>query len=190
MIGLLQRVNWVDICVLILLIRITYISSRIGVGKQILPLVLLVLILSVLLYNYGVIASFFVDRYAFRPALSLFLCYVLMTVIFFVIYHFTSRVTGFCFAPGEIVPGGIEKIGGTLLGLIRSTVVIGIILIGFLLTPVKFVEDSVRNSFLGSFYVSANIRIYATVANLALKSRKISHREELSKLFSKKGGPL
>ena len=69
--GFFARVNWVDIVALILLIRVSYVSSRIGVGRQILPFVFLGLILTVSLYNYQVVASFFIDRYGFLSSLLL-----------------------------------------------------------------------------------------------------------------------
>lgn len=186
MAGLLAKFNWVDIVALILLVRITYISSRIGVGKQILPLILLVLILSISLYNYRGIAGFFIGQYGFPPAICNFFSYFLMTLIFSMVYYIAARLTGFCLMPGDIEPGGIEKVGGTLLGFGRSVFVIGMVLIGLLLVPIKFIERSIKESHMGHFYISTNLRIYATVANLILKGEKASHREELTKLFSRK----
>lgn len=187
MTGLFHRVNWVDIIALILLIRITYVSSRIGVGKQILPLVLLGFILTVSLHNYGVIASFFVERYAFPASVCRFFSYFFITVIFSVGYHMISHLTGFRLLSGEMEPGRIEKVGGTVLGIVRSGLIIGMILIGALLLPVRFVENSVKKSFLGPFYINANLRIYTTVANLAFKGAEASYREYREELFSKKG---
>jgi hypothetical protein len=183
--GLLQRVNWVDILTLILLARITYISSRIGVGKQILPLILLGFILTVSLYNYRIIGWFFIDRYEFGKDLSLFFSYFVVTLIFSIIYHVASRIIGFCFFAGEMVPGGIEKIGGMILGFARANFIIGLILIGLLLTPVRFVDKSVKSSYLGSFYVRTNMKMYTLLANSFLK-QKVVYKEEAKELFSKK----
>lgn len=185
MIGLLRWINWIDILALILLIRITYISSRIGVGRQILPLFLLAFILTVCLHNYRIIAWFFVDQYEFKAEPSLFFSYFLMALLFFIFYHFVSRLGGFCFFPGEIVPGGIEKIGGIILGFVRSIFIIGLILIGLLLMPVKVIGDSVKRSNLGVFYINTSVKIYCVIANTVLKSKK-SYNEKLSDLFSKR----
>ena len=183
-IGLFERVNWVDVLTLILLIRITYISSRIGVGKQIPPLILLVLILSVSLYNYRVIAYFFIDKYSFSSSLSVFFSYFLMIVLFLFIYHVTSRVTGFCLSAGQSMPGGLEKVGGIVVGLIRSAFVIGIILIALVLVPVKFVGDSVKKSHLGSFLIRSNVKIYCMTARIIFRDKGISFQEEISDLFA------
>jgi len=184
---ILQKVNWVDILALILLIRITYISSHVGVGKQILPLALLIIILSISLYNYKIIAGFFIDRYAFQASISMFLSYFFIALFFFVIYYLISRFMGLCFLPGEIIPGGVEKIGGIILGLTRSFFILGILLIGLLLTPIKFVENSVKNSHLAIFCVRGNVKIYSIVANMVFKkNNKTTSEEELSQLLENK----
>jgi hypothetical protein len=109
-----------------------------------------------------------------------------MVLLFFTIYHFASRVTGFCFFPGEMVPGGIEKLGGAALGFVRSIFIIGVILIGLVLTPIKFVEASVKNSCLGIFYINTSLRIYGATASLIFRGKKVSHKEKMEELFLKK----
>lgn len=183
---LFNRVNWVDIFALILLLRISYVSSLIGVGKQILPLITLVLILSIILYGYSDIASFFTSRYSFTPSTCEFVSYAVMGCLFFVIYHFVSRISGFFASPGEIAVGGIEKIGGTFLGILRAIIIVGILAIGLLLAPVKFTEDSVKSSYSAPFLISADLRLYVAVANLIPGKEKITYRETLAKLLSEK----
>jgi len=183
---LFNRVNWVDLIALILLLRISYTSSLIGVGKQILPLVTLVLIVSIILHSYSDIASFFVGRYSFAPSTCEFACYVIMGVVFFVIYHFIGRLSGFFIAVGEAASGGVEKAGGALLGILRSIIIVGLVAIGLLLTPVRFVESSVKGSYSASFFISADLRIYVAAANLIFREERISYREALAKLLAQK----
>lgn len=187
MTGLLHRVNWIDIIALILLVRITYVSSRIGVGKQILPVILLIFILTASFHNYGVIASFFAGRYAFSASVCRFLSYFFITIVFSVGYHIISRVAGFRLLSEEMEPGRIEKVGGAALGIVRSGLIIGMLLTGLLLLPVRFAESGVKKSFLGPFYVDVSLRVYTTVANMAFKGAKGSYREDREELFSKKG---
>ena len=90
----------------------------------------------------------------------------------------------------EAEASGIEKIGGTILGVLRSFLIVGLVLIVLLLVPVKFVESSVKNSFLGSFIVSSDVKAYTIVARVGLRSEEISYKEEISELFGKKEGYL
>ena len=187
---LLSRVNWVDIFALILFIKIGYVSSRIGVGKQIFPLILLALMLAISLYNYKTVASFFIDRYSFMPSVCKFFSFSLMALVFSIVYGVVTRITGMFLFSAEAEAGGIEKIGGTIFGILRSFLIVGTILIVFLLVPVKFVESSVKNSFLGSFIVSSDIKAYTMVARVGLRNEEISYKKEISELFGKKEGYL
>jgi len=185
---LLSKLNWVDIFAVILLVRIGYISSYIGVGKQILPLLLLETILLITLYNYANIAAFFAKSYSFTPSTCRFFTFLLMTLAFFAIYHVIMRLTGMFFSSNGDGAVGIEKIGGLVLGVLRSSVLIGIVLINLLLFPFKFVEDSVKNSSTGFFFISANIRAYTHIANLIIKDekKKISYDKTIAQLVSEK----
>ncbi len=183
-----NRVNWVDVFALILLIRISYVSSRIGVGKQILPLIFLALILIVSLYIYRDIAYFFVQRYSFNPATCKFFSYSLTTLIFAVIYHIVMRVTGFLLFRGEAGTGTIERAGGAFLGFVRSVLIIGIVMIAFLLMPIRAMETSVKNSYSGFFFINTNLKVYCYSMSFILRNSgtKIVRQDVLEQLLSKK----
>jgi len=185
---LLSRLNWVDIFVVILLVRIGYISSFIGVGRQILPLFLLETILLITLYNYINIAAFFIKSYSFTPSTCRFFTFLLMTLAFFAIYQVIMRLTGMFFSSNTEGAVGIEKMGGVFLGILRSSVLLGIILINLLLFPFKFTEDSVKNSYTGFFFISANVNVYTSIANLIIKDekKKISYDKTIKALVSEK----
>ncbi|MBL7156916.1 MAG: CvpA family protein [Candidatus Omnitrophica bacterium] len=186
MLAVLNRVNWVDIFALILLLRISYISSRIGVGIQILPLISLVLILAITLYNYAGIATFFVNKLSMASSTCNFFSYLFMALIFAVIYRVVLRSTGMFLAMGEAEAGGIEKVGGAILGILRSNIILGLVMIGLLLIPIKPIEESVKNSYSGLFFVKTNLDIYSFTMNLVLGRDKASTKKTLSQLLSKK----
>lgn len=158
-----NRINWVDLVALILLLRIIYISSRIGVGKQILPLGLLIIILVIILHNYENIAWIFVDRYAFSKTICLFSSYAFMLTAFFVIYHVVSKLVGAL--PDTIPMAPVERIVGVAIGLVRAVLIIGLIFIGFLLVPVESVSKSVKNSYSGQFFISVDLSIFSSISN-------------------------
>lgn len=187
---LLNRVNWVDIFALILLLRISYASSRIGVGKQIPPFILLVLILVVMLHKYADMADFFISRTYFMPSICKFASFSSLGIALFIVYKVVSRVMGCAFLPGENGTGSIEQTGGIIVGLMRGFIIIGMILIGLLLVPVQAVESSVKDSYSGLFFIDANLRVYSTVLDLALKKKDRIYQDKMSELFSKKEGYL
>ena len=187
---LLSRVNWVDVIALILLIKIGYTSSRIGVGRQILPLVLLVLIVTLTLHNYRDIARLLINRYSFSASLCGFIIYFIITGLFFIVYRIVSRITGAIMPAGDMETGGVEMAGGVIIGLARSVIIIGMLMIGLLLTPVKFLEEGVKNSYSGLFFINMNLRIYTSVINalFKLEVEHVSRDSELSQLLSEKEG--
>lgn len=183
---LFHTVNWVDVVALILLIKITYTSSQIGVGRQILPLILLALIFLITVYSYSDIAAFFIERYSFRPSVCRFFTYFFMVLAFGIIYRVISRVTGLCLFHGEAKGGAIEKIGGAFLGLLRSIFIIGILMVCLLLTPAHFIEQGAVDSYSAPFFIEASLWFYNTVIDRIFKDEATTRRKTLSQLLSKK----
>jgi len=183
---LISRVNWVDLFALILLVRISYVSSKIGVGKQILPLALLALILLITLHYYAIITAFVADKLGFSQSISAFFVYFFMTLLFLALYRFLLRITNVFFA-GEEGPGSsIEKTGGTVLGVLRAVLIIGLVTIGLLLAPVRFLENGVKSSFSGPLFVEINVRFYTAFSNLIFRGKNVSYEKVLSALYPDK----
>ena len=185
MLELFNRVNWVDLFALILLLRISYISSYIGVGKQILPIILLIIMLPLALYNYRDIASFFVDRYSLSSSVCEFFSYVIIILVLAFVYRSVLHITGAIFPFGQVEANGIEKVGGILVGFLRASIIVGLILIGVLLAPIKFAENGVKHSYSGSFFVTTNLKIYTHLVNAVVRNR-VSYNDTLSHLIGPK----
>ena len=183
---LFNRVNWVDLFALILLLRICYVSSYIGVGKQILPLFLLAVMLPITMYNYREIAAFFINRYSITPSYCFFLSFAITLMVLSAGYRILIRISGVLFPGMQGEASGIEKVGGVLLGIVRSLVIIGMLMIGLLLMPVNFIEDSVKGSYSAQFFVETDVRIYTSMVNLLLSKKQISYQDTLATLLSKK----
>jgi len=182
---LFGRVNWVDLFALILLLRISYISSYIGVGKQILPLILLVIMLPLALYNYRDIASFFVDRYSLSPSACEFFSYMIIILVLSFVYRSVLHITGTIFPFGQVEANGIEKLGGIIVGFMRGAIIVGMIIIGIILAPIKFTENSVKHSYSGFFFVTTNLKIYTHLVNAVVRNR-VSYGDTLAHLIGAK----
>lgn len=185
MVDILKGINWVDIFVLILLVRISYVSSRIGVGRQVLPLILLAVILLFILLGYSKIANVFIEKFSWYKGLSRFLSFTFLAFIFSVIYHVAVRLLGLI-STTEPESGQIEKMGGAIAGVARSVIIIGLILIGLLLTPVRFVESSVKRSFFGLFFINLDLQIYNTAVERIFSKTESVHTITQAELLGKK----
>ena len=178
-----ERVNWVDIVSLILLIKIGYVSSHIGVGKQILPLILLTAIVTAALYNYAGMAYFFIDRFSLSPSLCNFVSYTSILLILCVIYRFVLKATGFYLFAVQTENWNVERIGGVVMGMLRSVVIIGAVFTIALLSPFRFVEDGIKKSYTGYFFINANLSIYNYVTRF-FSNGDVSRKRTLAGLFS------
>lgn len=183
---LFNKLNWVDIFALILLLRIGYVSSRLGVGKQILPTFLLSVILLTILGTYIDIAYFFIKQYTRAPSTCKFFSYSILSVLAYAIYKFISRVTRLFLFPDQNKMIPLERVGGTLLGIVRAFIIIGLIFIGFLLTPIRFIEDSVKASYTGEFFVITNLKFYTCLANFISQKKKVIYSKALADIVAKK----
>ncbi len=181
-----SRINWVDLFSLIIFIRISYVSSRAGVGKQVLPSILLVAMLTVVLHSYMEIASLFINNYSFNPSTCIFVSYFSIMLVLWVVYKMVSRISGTILSVGETSINGIEIAGGTFVGMFRSFIIVGILIIGLLLVPVKFVEDGVRRSYSGSFVIGTNLKIYTVMAKLIFRDQTVTEEGVKKQLFANK----
>jgi hypothetical protein len=185
--GLLDKVNWIDLFALILLLRITYVSSIIGVGRQVLPAVFLALVLIITMYGHSVLSSFLTGAGIFTAPVSRFLSYMFVLGICFIIYRIASQVVGLGFSQHDEGKAGIiENVGGTLLGVLRSTLIIGIIMIGLGLMPVRMLEGSVKNSYSGAFFIRVSLRVYNSVINLVMRGDNRLHQRTVKEILSEK----
>jgi len=186
--GILSRVNWIDIFALILLIKITYASLRIGVGKQILPGVLLLLIVLATFYGYNRMAIFLVNKFSFSASLAKFICYLFLLIICSILYRVIGRISKIFFSSEESETLGIEKAGGVILGIFRTTLILGLIFTCIMLAPFEFTEKAVTESLSGPMVIEINLNIYCSVMNLfaGTEYKKVSYGSVLSNILSGK----
>ena len=182
MVDLIGRANWVDLFALILLIRISYSSSRMGIGKQILPLALLVLILSFTLETYTKVSAVFIDRYSMSASVCNFVSYFFIVSGLYMAYRFILKHASIGPKKDQAATG-IEAAGGAVLGFVRAVIIIGIILTGFLVMPVKFVESGVKRSYSGLLFIGASLRVFSSVSNMVFRGRNTTAEDKLEELL-------
>ena len=180
---IVNRLNWVDIVSLILLIKIGYVSSHIGVGKQILPLILLTVIVAIALYNYAGVAYFFVEKFSLSPSLCNFVSFASILLILCVVYRFVLRMTGFYLFAVQTESWNVERIGGVVIGILRSVVIIGAIFTVAILSPLRFVEDGIKKSYTGYLFVNANLDIYSYITHF-FSDGEASRKRAAAGIFS------
>lgn len=187
LVELFNKVNWVDVIILILLIRICYVSLNLGVSRQLLPLIIILFTLFAPLLLYREIANFFIETYSFSTSVSEFNTYVLLVGAFILIYVIIiSIVNYFVFRNEGSAKSFIERIGGLALGSIRACLIIGIFSISLILAPVRFIEKSLINSYSGMFFVRTNTSIYNYLVKLIIRKDQSLRQINIEDLLAKK----
>ena len=164
----LRRANWVDLLALILILRIGYTGSFLGIGKQILPLLSLLFTLTFSLYYYDKITLFITSRSTLPRSVCEFFIFLFIVIILSIITQIINRYIRFK-RPEVLVP--IERVGGVVFGLLRATIITGLIFVILLLTPIEGIGESIRSSASGTFIVKLNLDFYTNIINAIRKDR-------------------
>ncbi len=175
----LRRANWVDLLALILILRIGYTGSFLGIGKQILPLLSLFFTLTCSLYYYGGITLFITSRSSLPRSVCEFFIFLFIAIILSIITQIINRYIHFK-RPEVLVP--IERAGGAVFGLLRATIITGLTFVIFLLAPIEDVGQSMKSSASGIFIVKLNLDFYTNIINTIQKDHTDKEGEPYEKV--------
>lgn len=167
--SIFRQINWVDIFVLILLVRGTYIGLRYGFITEIFKIFGIIVALFVSFRYYSNLAQFLATQVFFSklsPSLQgglSFIALILLTLAIFRLGHFVARSVMRLEASGLL-----ERVGGVICGFIRGGVVAGLILFALNLLPVSYLKTSINeNSWSGSRLIKVGPAIYYTIAKFS-----------------------
>ena len=163
---ILARANWVDLLVVIAMLRIGYVAFEEGFSHEIFPLIAIIcnLILSLRYYNK---LAIILSKHMFNLPmdLSAFISFTALVVGLGFIFRFIKAVLD------KIIKitwhSTIEKFGGLIVGLVRASILISMILIIITLVPLSYLTWSVtERSLTGMYFLKIGPAIYAKVAVL------------------------
>ena len=161
---IIRRINWVDVLVVILMIRISYVAFQEGLSHEILPLIGSIIIIIIDLHYYEKIGLFISQNLAILPIeLANFLSFLILTIIiglaFKLLAGILNKVIKVAWHPL------IEIFGGVIFGVIRASIVASLILMIIALLPLPYLQWSVRDrSVTGMFFLKIGPSIYEKVS--------------------------
>ncbi|MFH1790487.1 MAG: CvpA family protein [Candidatus Omnitrophota bacterium] len=165
----LSRVNWVDILLIIIIIRITYTGSFLGVGAQVIPFLATLFTVGVSYYFYGGIADFLSDKLSFPASTGKFLAFFLLVFLFGIVMKLVMIVVPVR-KPETLIL--IEQSFGLILGFLRGIMIAGIVVTILVLLPVSGVDGMVEGSALGMPVLRMNAELYAKTINILDKRKE------------------
>jgi uncharacterized membrane protein required for colicin V production len=161
-----SRLNWVDIFVIIIVMRISYVAFQDGLSHQIFPLIGTIGTAVIALHYYHNIALYLYQNAIKLPVKALdFLSFILLLVgvglIFKLLRNLSDKIINVTWHPL------VEKGGGLLFGFMRSCVVASVILMILALMPLSYLQHSIRDrSMMGMHFLRIMPNIYGKVSGL------------------------
>jgi uncharacterized membrane protein required for colicin V production len=159
---ILKQINWLDIVVLILILRAVYIGTKLGLTAELFNFfgVMVSLVCAVIWYSR--MADFLVINFKLPIWLSQFLCFIIIAQLVRLIFKYglalLLKVLNVQFIPQ------LERIGGGVIGFGRGIILSGIIILAIGLIPNSYLRESIEEkSFSGRFLVKAVENTYTSL---------------------------
>lgn len=147
-VSLLGRINWIDVFVVIVLIRTSYIGLSRGFSTEIPRFLSLSLVIVLTYYYYNGLGQFLSKYPLITPEMINALAFIFLVVIFALLFklvcifvRFAIRIKG---------PDTFELVGGIVIGVIRGLLLASLILGCLKLLFPSYLNESIyKNSFSG-----------------------------------------
>ncbi len=139
----LTKFNWIDILVLIILIRTSYVGFTQGIFYEFLTTASVIIAAFVALYKFKDIGGFFVDKLNLPIEFSNFLGFILLVLGTFAVVRYIRNLL-FKIVKVEIF-STFQKYGGLIAGFLRGSLLASLILLCLLLIPNDYIRYSVRD---------------------------------------------
>ena len=160
---LITKINWVDVLVAILMLRISYVAFRDGLSHEIFPVLGSILIMVLAVHYYTVLGSFISRKMMNMPVeLANFLSFlILVAVLGFLVKLLRIVLDKIVKVQWHPV---MEKFGGLAVGIMKAYVITGIVLMTLSLMPLSYLSWSIKDkSLTGKYILRAIPQIYDRV---------------------------
>ena len=167
-----QRINWVDILIVILLIRTSYIGAKTGLSAEIFKIIGVLLGLYFGIKHYSLIGSWIASSISLPPEVSegaAFLTLVLIsTASLRLVGLGLEKIVKLTFADK------LSKWGGFVMGLLRGGLILSLLFMFFVIIQVDYLVKSVEErSLTGPFIQKIAPFTYQAIARASLSDFKI-----------------
>ena len=162
--------NWVDLVLVVFVLRFCYAGLIFGVGFQLLPTLWIFSTFSLIVLFYQDIAFFLQDYLRFSFNGSILTSVILIFILCYAVKKIFDKLLKVDAPEGLIL---IEKYAGLIIGFLRGMLGAGLICIFIASLPIKEVDRTVPNSVLGSKILMFDVRVVMEIFKYvpALKER-------------------
>ena len=156
----LLLINWIDVLILILLIRTGYVGFARGLTNGILPLIGTFAALVASLHYYDIVGGAISTYLPVKEIYTQYISYLFIGIgILMIARIFSVRMGG-----KENTIGGasfLDSLSGCILGCMRGILLVSYIAVALGITPVKYIQVSLKEkSLVGKAFESAGHTVY------------------------------
>lgn len=163
---ILTRLNWIDVLIIIIMFRTSYVAFQDGLSHEIFPLIGSTVNVIISLYYYHKLSDVFssnIQLFSTKllDCISFIAIFTLAGIVIRLVKTITDKIIKVTWHPA------IEKIGGLIAGVARASVVTSIVLIAIALVPIPYLQRSIRDrSLMGMGFLKVGPVIYEKVATV------------------------
>ncbi|MFA5146109.1 MAG: CvpA family protein [Candidatus Omnitrophota bacterium] len=149
---ILKSINWIDILVVIIVMRISYVAFSEGLSHEIFPFITALASVIFCLHYYDKIGSFLCQNFLKIP----------IDICNFVSFLALAVGTGYLFKLVRVILDKIIKVqwnpliersGGFIFGVARSFVIASLVLMTMVLLPLPYLQWSIRDKSLTGMHI-------------------------------------
>lgn len=146
-----QRINWVDIFIVILLIRTSYIGARTGLSTELFKSIGVLVGLYLAMRFYADLGTLIISKIALPPELADGLSFLILIIISIItlkcVGFLLSKVVKLTFADK------VDQWGGFIFGISRGAVLLSLIFMFFGIIQIDYVTKSIEERSLTGPYI-------------------------------------
>lgn len=159
MIQFLKNLNWVDILVIILLFRSSYIGLKKGLWIEVFKIFGILTALFFALNFYERLGILISSKAALPENFSKFL--IFLAILFSIIFIFKILRNLLQLVVNVEVKENIDSVGGAFLGLFRGAIVCSLVLLALVLLPSRYIKEGVeKKSLIASHLIDKAPKIH------------------------------
>lgn len=177
---IIKRLNWVDILVIIIMIRICFIAAKRGLVIEIFKILGTLAAVYVSLHYFAGLSDLWQDRakIGFMPLEFVdFICLVALAVISYLVFVLFREVFA-RFIKIEAVPR-LNIWGGLAVGVFRSFLLAGLLVFSLVISSVDYLKLSVAHSYSGERLSGVAVGCYTNIWNVLMS--KFMSQEKFNK---------
>lgn len=162
--AILKQINWVDIFILILLLRISYTALRNGIFVELFKFLGVLAGIYLSLHYYTSLANFldrFIKTKTFAIEIFDFASLVILIAVGYLIF-ISIRESLLRLIKVEVVSGLNKWVAG-VLGVIRGILVASLIVYVFSLPVISYFKESVKKSYSGEKLITLSPTVYTRI---------------------------